>query len=148
MNIDVKQIVEEIKSEIKDRIKENSELSGTETESERFVSAYHSNMIRRMSKAEDIVLFGSGRYGELLYKEFLKDNISTIRCFCDNNERIVGKQVDGLRVLKPEEALMEYPGALFVITVINCPVEITAQLLKMNVDVENILFYNFVRGGF
>lgn len=148
MNIDVKKIVDDIKSEVKEKIKENNELNGTDVSSGRFISAYHSNMIKRMSAAADIVLFGSGRYGEMLYKELLKDNISTVRCFCDNNERIIGKSVEGLRVLKPEEAVMEYPGAMFVITVINCPVEITAQLLKMNIDVENILFYNFVRGGF
>lgn len=142
-DINVVQIMTQIRRELKkDASRKKSEL-----ESGRFVSIYHSSILERIRGKKDIVLFGAGRYGKTILSELEKDQIKTVQCFCDNNENCNGMIIDGKKVLYPKDAFQKYPNAIFVITVINFPVEITAQLIEMGVKTENIIFYNYARSG-
>ena len=111
------------------------------------MSAYHRNILDRLKNSNEVVVFGVGRYGKMIMKALKDGGIEEIKCFCDNNPNIMGLDIEGLTVVSPEVAFKKYRDAVFVITAINYPVEITAQLLNMGVDVEKILFYNFARSG-
>ncbi len=142
-NVNVEQIMKQIRKEIEnDTVRKRSKL-----EPGRFVSVYHSSILERIRKRSAIVLFGAGRYGKMIWNEFKKDNIKSVKCFCDNNKNNIGITIEGHQVLQPKEAFQKYPDAIFVITVINFPVEITAQLIEIGVKIENIIFYNYARSG-
>jgi len=142
-DVNVVQIMEQIRSEIeKDTARKRPEL-----ERGRFVSVYHSSILERVRGKQEIVLFGAGRYGKIIWNEFKKDQIRSVKCFCDNNKSCMGMMIEGKEVLLPKAAFQKYPDAIFVITVINFPVEITVQLIEMGVKPENIIFYNYARSG-
>lgn len=142
-DVNVVQIMGQIRKEIEnDTVRKRPEL-----EIGRFVSNYHSSILERIRNKNAIVLFGAGRYGKMIWNEFKKDRIKSVKCFCDNNMNNIGMTIQGQEVLQPKEAFQKYPDAIFVITVINFPVEITAQLIEIGVKPENIIFYNYARSG-
>jgi FkbM family methyltransferase len=66
---------------------------------------------------EQMVLFGTGRLGRKTLKGLRQLGIEPL-AFCDNNASLWGKEVEGLRVLSPEEAVREFgKSASFVVTI-------------------------------
>ncbi len=111
------------------------------------MTTYHKKMLGQLEEFNELVLFGIGHYGKMILRGLKSGGIGTIKCLCDNDPKIIGTEVDGYKVYTPEDSFEKYPEAAFIITAINYPVEITAQLLKMGVRAEKIFFYNFARSG-
>ena len=139
--------IENIMNEIRANIVPDAEQFDVVQIQNDSMSVYHRNILGRLENSNEVVIFGVGRYGKMIMKALKAGGIEGIKCFCDNNPNIVGLNIEGLPIVRPEEALKRYPDAVFVITAINYPIEITAQLLKMGVDVDKIRFYNFARSG-
>ena len=139
--------IENIMNEIRGNITPDLEQSDLVQIYDDSMSAYHRYILERLETSDEVVIFGVGRYGKMIMKALKSGGIKKIECFCDNNPNIIGLNIEGLPVARPEVAFEKYPDAVFVITAINYPVEITAQLLTLGVDVEKILFYNFARSG-
>lgn len=68
-------------------------------------------------KASGVVLFGAGNLGRNTASGLRKVGIEPI-CFLDNNKSLWGQEVDGVRVLSPEQGAEAYGDrALFVVTI-------------------------------
>lgn len=68
---------------------------------------------------ESIVLFGAGNLGRRMLA-CLRQNGIEPKAFSDNNPNLVGKSIDGLQVISPEEAAGKYGSTCaFVVTIWN-----------------------------
>ena len=112
-----------------------------------FTTFYYRKLIRLLKEQKELVLFGAGKYGIAILAALKREGISNVRCFCDNNEKALGKTVDGLPVISPEDALEQYPDACFVITPKDYENEILRQLVRMGVDIESIVIFNIKNTG-
>jgi FkbM family methyltransferase len=66
-----------------------------------------------------VVLVGAGNLGRRVLTRLRKDGAEPL-AFTDNNRTAWGKEVEGLRVLAPEEAARQFgQGALFLVTIWN-----------------------------
>ncbi len=79
-----------------------------------------------------IVLFGSGELGRRTNKGLNELGVE-VACYADNNKKLWGSEINGVKVLSPEEAANMYPEAVFVLTIwsanIGHPIqEVQAQL--------------------
>jgi len=63
-----------------------------------------------------IILFGSGDLGKRTFAGLKQLGIEVL-CFADNKKEIWGTEIDGLKVLPPDEAVRKYPNAVFVLTI-------------------------------
>lgn len=67
--------------------------------------------------ASSLVLFGAGNLGRKMLKGLRAINIEP-HCFADNNPALWGNEVDGLRVLSPQEAAAQFANtAAFIMTI-------------------------------
>lgn len=99
---------------------------------------YYERMIRACRDKEDIVIFGAGSYGHILYYMLQKEKINTVRCFCDNNKEKWNTKVKGLNIYSLEEVKMHYPNAHFFITVKGYEMDIIRQLVNTGISINNI----------
>lgn len=136
---DTQQVMEEIHKKISEA---NSHLSDLY-----FTTFYYRKLIKMLKKSTDLVLFGAGRYGEIVLSALKGEGISSVRCFCDNSDKAIGNVIDDLEVLSPQDAVKRYPAACFVITPKDYENEILRQLVHMNVDIENIVIFNIKNTG-
>lgn len=139
VEFDTQQVMEEIHKKISEARPCLSDLY--------FTTFYYRKLIKMLKKPTDLVLFGAGRYGEIVLSALRGEGISSIRCFCDNSAKAVGNITDGLEVLSPQDAVKRYPNACFVITPKDYENEILRQLVHMNVDIENIVIFNIKNTG-
>lgn len=112
-----------------------------------FTTFYYRKLIKMLKNPTELVLFGAGRYGEIVLSALKGDGISSVRCFCDNSDKAIGNIIDELEVLSPQDALKRYPNACFVITPKDYENEILRQLVHMGVDIENIVIFNIKNTG-
>lgn len=96
-------------------------------------------------KNSNIVLFGAGRNGSCAYKEIKKQY--QIYGFCDNNEKMWGRDCEGISVIAPEQ-LKTIQNVFVILTVTGqyC-LSIKRQLNDMGINfityMEYILIHNF-----
>lgn len=109
---------------------------------------YLESFVENIRHKDKIIIFGAGPIGKKLY-DMLEENeiIVNVICFCDNDEKIIGREYEGKIIEKPENAFKKFPDACFAVTVQNC-VPVINQLILMGVSVENIVFFNFAQTGF
>lgn len=132
-------IMAEIRGEILEGHLHISDLS--------FTTFYYRKLIRMLKNQEELVLFGAGRYGELILKVLIQEGIQTVRCFCDNSMQVIGRCVYGMKVLSLQDAFQKYRDACFVITPQDYENEIMRQLVHTGVDVEKIVIFNIKNTG-
>ncbi len=106
-----------------------------------FATPYYDRRISECREKEDIIIFGSGRNGQILYSALQKEAINTIKGFCDNAKEKQGTFVSDMFVYSVEDALKRYPNAYFIITVSGYENEIIRQLIKLGVSVDNIAIF-------
>ena len=135
----VEQVMDSIRKEIKDKGLCTDELS--------YISPYHNKMIKKLKACHELIIFGAGVYGKILIEDLKQHGISTIKCICDNDTKVIGKEIEGYEVILPEEAMKAYPDACFVITPKGYENEILSQLFHLGVKIENILIFNFKLTG-
>lgn len=112
-----------------------------------FMSFYYRKLIRILKEPEKLVLFGAGRYGEIILSFLEQEGIQTAQCFCDNDVQALGRYICGLEVISPKDALRRYPNACFVITPKDYENEILRQLVHMGVSIDNIVIFNIKNTG-
>ncbi len=87
---------------------------------------------------EALCFFGAGKDCTILLEIFRLRNLRPPTIICDNNEKMQGKQVEGIEVINLQEASKRYPNLLILITSRRYQKEIFFNL-KEKVD-ESILF--------
>lgn len=126
----VETVMDSIRAEIQE---ENIPLS-----KQYFITPYYLRRISEYRNKEDIIIFGSGNNGQLLYSMLKKEGIKTVRGFCDNAKEKQGTFISDMPVYSIEDALNIYPDAYFITTVSGYENEIIRQLIKSEVSVDNI----------
>lgn len=112
-----------------------------------FTTFYYRKLIRMLEEPKDLVLFGAGRYGEMVFAALSQEGLYTVRCFCDNSAAAAGGHACGLEILSPQEAAKRYPDAGFVITPKDYDNEILRQLVNMGIKIECIFIFNLLNTG-
>ena len=87
------------------------------------------------------VIFGCGNYGKFTHV-LLEYHIPGQMCaFCDNDESLWNIEVQGIKVVSPEEAAQTYPEAKYVTANLRGWSGIHQQLLKLGIKEEQIYRY-------
>lgn len=133
--------VENVMRALRENIKEKKLCSSDLS----FTSRYHHKFMQELKKLDEIVLFGAGRHGEMLYDDIIQHGIDTVRCFCDN--KAAGQMIKGMQVLLPRDAVSQYPDAYYVITPNDFQNEILLQLVDMGIRVNHIRLFNMLNTG-
>lgn len=93
-----------------------------------------------------VVIFGTGNYGQSLLLFLIRNGIIPA-AMCDNN---LAKQVCsyyGVRVFTPEDVVLKYPGASFLIAAKNNWKTMRAQLEYLGVSEQRIMVFNGEEDG-
>lgn len=101
--------------------------------------------LKKDVEKKEIVIFGSGSWGQFFYGLSHILCIERILAYCDNQKAIQGKRLNGVLVMSPEEAVRKYPDAIFVIANRNAVQEMEAQLLEFGAQKEKIFWYTLGR---
>lgn len=101
-------------------------------------SGYYERKMTEYRKWNEIVIFGSGNYGRDLYKMLKIEGIQSVKCFCDNGGARQGRELAGIDILSPQEAVERFPEAMYIITPRGYGDEILRQLVGMGVNVLQI----------
>lgn len=133
----VENVMDMLREDIKRKKLCSSELS--------FVSLYHNRLIQNLKNLKSIVLFGAGKYGELILNDLLQHGIDTVQCFCDNKIKV--NSIQGLRVISPQEAMELYPDAYYVITPRDFQYEMLVQLVHLGINVDNVRLFELANTG-
>ena len=133
------QVMEEIQKRILENTPQFNELN--------FTTFYYRKLIKLLKEFDQLILFGAGRYGEIVRATLQLESMKSVQCFCDNNSGTWGKIICGLEVLSPQDAFSRYPDACFVITPKDYENEILRQLVHMGVTIDHILIFNIKNTG-
>lgn len=112
-----------------------------------FTTFYYRKLIEILKDTDELILFGAGRYGQIMFMALMQEGIRTVSCFCDNSDQVIGSFVCGVEVLSPQDAIQRYPNACFVITPKDYDNEILRQLVHAGVDIDNIVICNIKNTG-
>lgn len=96
----------------------------------------------QLADQEKVLIFGCGKWGKALHKEFNKHKNIIIKGFCDNNKALQGRMMENLPVYSPEEGMKRYPDAVYVIAVNKYSGDINKQLLELGVKKNFIRVFN------
>lgn len=129
--------VETVMQSIRDEIQKKN----ITTSKQYFATPYYERRIRECREKKNIIIFGSGKNGQILYSALQQEGINTIKGFCDNAKEKQGTLVSDMPVYSVEEALKQFPDAYFIVTVSRYENEILRQLIKLKVSVDNIALF-------
>lgn len=125
------------------KLRENIKKNGDDKKKLSYDKGYYAKKIDSIIK-EEVVIFGCGVYGKLLYDEMKSKGVNNIKCFCDNNKSITGTVYKNCEVKMPEEAVECYPNACYVITPLDYESEILVQLVSLGIDIKKIYMVNMM----
>jgi len=91
-----------------------------------------------LEKSDKLVIFGCGDLGTKFLANVSYENKKRISCFCDNNEKKWGELMDGISVCSPEQAVCDYPEAIYIIAIARGASGIEEQLCNLGIDKGNI----------
>ena len=100
--------VEDVMNQIRTKIKENN----LRQQRLSYKTYYYYKSIEYLKNQPQIVIFGVGEYGRMIYDELRGNDISGVVCFTDNNQSVVGGQVRGYSILAPDDAVKKYSDCL------------------------------------
>ena len=96
-------------------------------------------MLKKVECIKDIVLFGAGKRGRKALSHFGKERVLF---FCDNNEKIVGTQIDGVNVVGFDELTRKNLDKVKIcITVVN-PQSVSQIKQKLSMVNAEIFYYD------
>lgn len=101
-----------------------------------FLSSIYSQ-IKNIGEQE-LVLFGAGNYGMRIY-DILEQNTNNVKAICDNSVSRQGMIWNHLAITSVEQALHDFPHAIYFITSYRNQKEMKEQLLKEGISEENIM---------
>ena len=99
------------------------------------------DFINKMSKYKEIVVFCTGKAASSALCVMQMNGIKSIKAFCDNNKEKWGSDFGGYNVISPQEAVLKYPNAYFLIASRKYSIAILKQLKEMNISEDNISVY-------
>lgn len=85
----------------------------------------------------DIVIFGAGNYGRKTHRNLLRCHRYNVRAYCDNNRDIIGKKIDNIPVIAPDD--IRYDASIIVISSQKYEKEMYNQLINIGVDKKRIV---------
>lgn len=94
--------------------------------------------IEFFTRQEQIVIFGCGERGSSTYTFFRRNGVKKMVGFCDNNKQLWNQTFMKEKVFSPEEAVKEYPDALYLIANDANFFEIKRQLQRAGVSCGHI----------
>ena len=102
------------------------------------------DFIKNCSKANQIVIFGSGAYGKAALT-FLRacGEGEKVVAFADNNPNVVGKEMYGVKVIAPEDAAYNNKNSLYVIASPSNSVAMRKQLRGLGIEDSDVVVYNY-----
>lgn len=98
-------------------------------------------MITSAQNFQNIILFGSGKLSGFCNCVLQSHGITHIQAFCDNNRKLQGDNYMGRKIISPEEAVMKYKDALYVLTGSRYHSDMKKQLIYLGVPENNISVY-------
>lgn len=128
-------------------IKKEIETEKLSIRSQYLAEDYYEHRMEEYRKQDQLVIFGAGNYGRLLYKMMCLEGFHSVQCFCDNTPAIQQQQLADLDILAPEEAVRRYPDAMYVITPKGYENEIVRQLVHYGVDIGQISIFVMALSG-
>ena len=93
-----------------------------------------------------VVIFGAGKQGIYFFNTVKKicDSLpgahTEIKCFCDNSAELYGRDIEGKIIISVDQAVNDFPEAVFVIANAKHYKEMMNQLKKYNIDESRICF--------
>ena len=93
----------------------------------------------RLQSCGCCIIFSAGSHGsnlQILLKTALHHEITA---FCDNSPQKQGKEINGVPVLSPQEAVQKYPDAVYLIANKQYGLQIKGQLADMKIAESKIL---------
>lgn len=130
--------VEEVLKDIRKKIEEK----GSCTDELSYITSYHNRVVRKLKTYNELIIFGAGTYGEVVLEDLEQHGISTVKCFCDNNKKVIGQKIVNYSILSLDDAQKKYPEACFVITPKWYENEILSQLIHKGISIDNIILFN------
>lgn len=94
---------------------------------------------------DDIIIFGCGMWGKALYERL--GNIAQVVGFADNNKKMQGQKIMECPVYSPEECVLKYPQAVYVIAIDKFFEEINRQLILLGINEGKIRRLNTYDSG-
>ncbi len=98
-------------------------------------------LLDKLAPAQQIVVFGSGYFGEFVPILLSLNEIDTIEAYCDNNSKLWGSYLHGKPIISPEQAVRDYPQAAYIVANKAHGQEIEEQLISMGITDEHIFAY-------
>lgn len=86
----------------------------------------------------ECIIFGAGVYGRAAVKIFCGKEIPVV-AYADNNNKLWGKEIEGVCVCDPYVVVREYPHAMIFITSFKYQAAIYQQLLEMGIESTKII---------
>ena len=94
--------------------------------------------LEEISDEEDIIIFGNGDMGRLIYL-YLQSKKKNIVAFIDNNQKLWGSKVENISTMEPERAIRQFPEGIYIIANVNYFQEMKSQLISYSVREKNII---------
>ena len=139
MIIDIEDVITELSREVRTK---------SSIEKKCLITPYYLRCLDRIRSYIELVVLGAGVYGHRLYEMLEAEGIANkVCCICDNSierRRFNSFPID---VLSVEEAVINYPDALYVITPRFYENELLQQLVDLGVPVKQIMIFTFAYTG-
>lgn len=118
-----------------------------------FDKEYYQNKLREkfpdiswiMDKKTPVVIYGAARMGRIFKTNLIKNDIN-ILVFADSNSDLWGMDVDGIKIISPEELRRNYPNNPILVASLSYETEIYEMLCKMKFPLVyplSLLNYNY-----
>ncbi|MCH1948752.1 glycosyltransferase family 2 protein [Enterocloster sp. OA13] len=95
------------------------------------------NLYQSIIRIKQVVIFGAGKHGETVYRRYLNTFQRFVCCFADNR-REGSRQIFGIPLLSPGEAVRKYGEAVFVVASSIYGSEMKKQLINLGVAEKSI----------
>ena len=97
-------------------------------------------LVEKTRNAENTVIFGAGKSGIYVRKILNKYNIH-ITAFCDNSESLQGGKIGNLTIISVDDAIHQYPRAVFVVANLHNGEEMIEELENKGIEKQKILCF-------
>ena len=99
-------------------------------------------MLLNSVKQKKVVIFGAKNSGRFIHLLLESRKSGAVQAYADNDSSLQNKELQGIDVFAPEEAVKIYPSALYVISSNKYADEIKEQLKNLGVGDEQIFIYS------
>lgn len=98
-------------------------------------------LLNSVPLANQIVVFGSGHIGRFVSAIFELNGIDRIEAYCDNNSELWGNELQEKPIISPEQAVRDYPNAVYIVANKAHRHEMKKQLVSMGIPDDHIYAY-------